>query len=268
VKPISVVITTKNGYTFTRHCLESLTWTLPRSAYEVIIVDNGSTDETSDLRESHDVRFIENRGNSLYGSWNMGIREARTEFVAVVNNDIAFLTRDWSSWLCAALTGDLLDWAFPLVIESQAPVFSSYDHVTDADVYPSLQVETRTGWFEACCFVIRRELLEDIGPFDEDFEIWYGEKDYEIRLLAAGRRYGAVRNAVIRHFGSSTLRVGFQERRKFEEDTGQLPQLNERALRDYHTFRAKWGETDLSSLGLRMPEFGRVPLAPGDGSGQ
>ncbi len=261
-KDLTIVVTTKNGYSFTRYCLESITWTLPRELYDIVIVDNGSTDETLDFQGLDGIRFVENQGASLYGSWNIGIEEARTEFVVVLNNDVVFVTPDWWRWLRAGLNEHDLDWVFPLGIESQKPFFDTYKVIRESASLGKLVIESRLGWFEACCFAIRKSLVNDLGSFDDRFEIWYGEKDYEIRLLASARRYAAIRNVVIRHFGSSTLRVGLDERRVFEgaaiED---LANLNSRAHADFETFKRKWSDAELAPLGLRIPPFGRKSLA-------
>jgi O-antigen biosynthesis protein len=264
---LTIVITTKNGFFFTRYCIESITWTLPRGSYELIVVDNGSTDETCNLRELDGIRLIENGGTSLYSSWNMGIEAARNEFVMVLNNDIVFLTPNWWQWLRRGLVDHGFDWVFPLSIESQRPIFGARERIEQSSALDALVAEHRPGWFEACAFAIHKRILDDVGSFDDTFDIWYGEKDYEIRLLAAGRKYAAVQNVVVRHFGSSTLRVGFENQSTFDRGFAEdIPSLNLRAREDYEKFQHKWSDSQLAPLGLRMPEFGRRPLAVQDPS--
>jgi GT2 family glycosyltransferase len=60
------------------------------------------------------------------------------------------------------------------------------------------EVVTELGKFEACCFFASKRLFSEIGPFDADFGVWYGEKDYEIRLLLANKRYGQAQGVAIR----------------------------------------------------------------------
>lgn len=256
---VSIVITTCNGYALTRWCLESITWTLPKDSYEVIIVDNGSTDETVTLRDRY--RFVENEVPSLYESWNRGFAAAASDLVVCTNNDVAFCTRDWAAWLARALEQGEADWVYPELIETQALVPDVYARTRRAEARGDLQFELHRGTIAGCCFAARRALLEEVGPFDPQFAVWYGEKDYEIRLLLARRRYGVVRNAVARHFGASTIRVASSE---IETSAGPAVESSSDfdaiARRDYGRFVAKHRATPLASIGLRMPPFGPLPL--------
>ena len=239
---VSIVITTLDGYPFTRGCLESISCTLAPGSYEIVIVDNGSSDETLGLEREHE--FVRNPVPSLYESWNRGIAAAGSDWVVCTNNDVFFCTRDWWRWMHRALEGEL-DWAYPEMVETQAVVAGMYDRIGDALRQEQLQVTLEHGTLAGCCFALHRSLIEEVGPFDSQFGVWYGEKDYEIRLLQAGKRYGRVGNAVARHFGSSTIRV------------------DDVARRDYERFRGKHEETPLQPLGLQMPPFGPHALKAG-----
>src|SRR5207244_1844716 len=74
----SIVIVTHNEIGFTRSCLESLRF-VTDEPYELIMVDNGSTDGTVEyLRSARDVRFIENADNRGFpAAANQGIRASR-----------------------------------------------------------------------------------------------------------------------------------------------------------------------------------------------
>jgi GT2 family glycosyltransferase len=253
---VSIVVTTHDGYPFTRWCLESLAATLAPGSYEVILVDNGSADETLRLRSHY--RFVENSGTSLYESWNLGIEAARTEFVVCTNNDIWFCTRDWWSWLRRGLERGV-DWVYPTVLEHQDVDLLLYERIAGAAAHDDLALTVERGTISACCFAMRRSLLEDVGRFDRQFDVWYGEKDYEIRLLMAGRRYGEVANAVVRHFGASTIDLAHADPRDFAfERRGR--RFEEIARADYDRFQRKHESTPLESIGLRMPGFGPLPL--------
>lgn len=255
---VAIVITTHNGYPFTRWCLESISCTLAPGSYEIVIVDNGSSDET--LKLEREYEFARNPGQSLYESWNLGIAASKSDWVLCTNNDVFFCTPDWWRWMQLALEGEL-DWAYPDMVETQAVVPDMYSRIRRALDLKELEVRPERGTLAGCCFALHRSLLEEVGPFDPQFEVWYGEKDYEIRLLQAGKRYGRVANAVTRHFGASTIQLGTGDPGNFTfEPTGSAFGHEERARRDYERFRHRHRATPLESLGLRMPPFGPHPL--------
>ncbi|MFI7121884.1 glycosyltransferase family 2 protein [Amycolatopsis sp. NPDC049868] len=259
--PVTIVITTFNLYSCTRWMIESITATLDSSDYEIVIVDDGSTDETRHLRKHY--RFLETGGAGLYAAWNKGIEAAETQHVLVCNNDLAFCTRDWWRWLHQALATTDAKFVYPHLIEQQSPCNELYHVTAEADAMSDLVLEDTYGRIEAACFALDKALVDEIGPFDADFKMWYGEKDYEIRLAAAGVRYTRVKNAVVRHYSSSTLSHGLPER-DFAFDLPRSPRLDAVVRKDYEIFKAKHSAASLEPLGFTFPEFGRHPLGRAD----
>ena len=87
---VTVVIVNWNGARHLEECLDSLRAQTLRSDVEVIVVDNGSTDESLDLLEQQRafVRLIRNSDNRGFAAGcNQGIQVSRSEFVALLNND-------------------------------------------------------------------------------------------------------------------------------------------------------------------------------------
>ncbi|HYP41914.1 MAG TPA: glycosyltransferase [Chloroflexia bacterium] len=235
---LTIAITTKNKYSLTRYCLESISLTLPPDAYEILIVDNGSNDETLELANFH--RFVSNTAGGLYESWNIAVRETRTDYVAILQNDVYFCTPDWWHWFRLAATQTDAQWLYPVLVESQQIVPRTYDIAKAAAGKSDLDFAYRYGTIDSPCFVIPRSLFDVVGPFDSRFDIWYGTEDYEIRMIEAGIRHGQVRNVVVRHFGHSTLVVNSRETRPYGLKSGMEPAVVERAKRDYELFRTKY----------------------------
>ncbi|MCG2737608.1 MAG: glycosyltransferase family 2 protein, partial [Candidatus Methanoperedenaceae archaeon] len=87
--PVSVIIVNFNGKHYLKNCLSSLS-AQSYPAIEVIFVDNGSGDGSVEYvrKEFPSVRIIESKKNLGFAKGNnLGIREARGELIATLNND-------------------------------------------------------------------------------------------------------------------------------------------------------------------------------------
>ena len=93
---ISVVVPVFNGEVTIEACLESLlTQTYLRDRYEIIVVDNDSTDGTVDVIKRYPVRYVlEREVQSSYAARNRGIREATGDIIAFTDADCV-ASRDW-----------------------------------------------------------------------------------------------------------------------------------------------------------------------------
>jgi GT2 family glycosyltransferase len=105
---VSVIVLNYNGRNFLRKCLSSLKLTnYPKSKYEVLLVDNGSTDDSTEfvVRNFPWVRVIFLHQNFGFGGGNnRGVKFAKGEYVAFLNNDTE-VTENWLSELVQASIG-------------------------------------------------------------------------------------------------------------------------------------------------------------------
>jgi GT2 family glycosyltransferase len=199
--------------------LESLLCKLRGQTYpieEVLVVDDGSEDDSADFAEAMGARAIRMQAHGGFAkAVNRGIRESCTPLVAIMNNDVE-PAPDWLQTLCAGLapdawfaTGRILQAANPGLIDA------AYDAVCrggaacrlgngrkDGPVFR----EPRRIWstpFTAALF--RVELFERIGLLDERFETYLEDVDFGLRCALAGCAGRYVPEAVAFHQGSSTL---------------------------------------------------------------
>ena len=95
-KLTSIIIPTYNQLEYTRWCLDSIRY-YTGEPYELIVVDNGSTDGTVEyLWSQEDIRFIHNRENKGFaGGCNQGISHSAGDYVLLLNNDTVVA----SGWL-------------------------------------------------------------------------------------------------------------------------------------------------------------------------
>src|SRR4030043_1295029 len=87
-KQISIVIPTFNSAQVLKACLESLAnQTVSGEAYEVIVVDDGSTDETKDIVAKYPVRYIYQQNRGPAAARNNGVNHAQGEIVLFTDAD-------------------------------------------------------------------------------------------------------------------------------------------------------------------------------------
>lgn len=211
---VSIVITNWNGRAYLGDCLASLR----RQTYqqhEIIVVDNASTDDSVPFVREHfpEVVLVQSgRNRGFIGGNSLGVRVARGEWLALLNND----TIVDPGWLAA-----LLDAARPPdVAGSTGKVYALDDPGRVAFTLPLLNPLTaRARWTNADYpvsdvhylagnnLVVKRRVLDEVGFFDPGYDSYYEETDWCARMIRAGYRLVYTPHAIIRHkeLGSTSL---------------------------------------------------------------
>ena len=83
---VSVVMATRNAGRFLDTALTSVR-SQSFQDLEIVVVDKDSTDDTREIAEAHDVRFLRQRGTGYAGAWNEGVEAARGELIAFLDSD-------------------------------------------------------------------------------------------------------------------------------------------------------------------------------------
>lgn len=228
---VSIIIVNFNGREFLKRCLTSfLNTDYPH--FEVIVVDNGSTDGSVDLVErlfgSHScIKIVKNCENSGHAEGcNIGARTARGEFLVFLDSD----TEMNAPGFVAANHEDLCvsdDWLWELVRAmerdesigvAQAKILlakdrSRLDHTgiaVDAlgtwhTTYGSKENEFRKNFeiFAASsgCCITRRKVFNEIGGFDSDYFIYDDDTDLSFRTRLLGYRIYFVSSSKVTHHG-------------------------------------------------------------------
>ncbi len=216
---ISVVVLNYNGKRYLDDCLSSLAAQTFRDL-EVIVVDNASTDGSVEHIESNFswVRLVINKENlGFAGGTNSGIRAAKGEFILTFNNDARADSRlleylhkpmaDSKVGVCAAKM--LLDDGR---INSAGICLSRSGAAWDRGMFePDIgQYDAQEEVFGACAgaALYRREMLDEIGLFDEDFFLYMEDVDLAFRARLAGWNCIYVPEAKVFHHHGGTAGAG------------------------------------------------------------
>jgi len=194
----SIVIITHNRLDMTRPCIESIL--RHTSNFELVLVDNGSTDGTVEYLKSKPARLIQNPKNlGVPIARNQGIRAANCSLVVLMDNDIE-VREGWLEALAAA-EADIAG------IEAW-----QIDPKTFGTSRRCVNPNERFDYLGGACCLFRRRVFEEVGLLDEGFSPAYEEDvDLCIRAKAAGMTLKWVDTPKIIHKQHATLIGGGQK---------------------------------------------------------
>src|SRR5574340_172226 len=218
MKTISVIIANLNGAAYLTDCLQSLSEQTFRD-FEVILVDNGSTDSSLKLvrKDFPWVRVIALQTNTGFAQGNnIGFRASGSEYLATLNND----TIADSGWLKALYEAAEADNTIGMV-GSKISLGRDGNELDSAGMilYPDGMTRQRghgeedKGQFDgitellfpsACAALYRHKMLRETGYFDEDFFSYCEDADLGLRGRLAGWKAVLAPNAKVRHLYSRT----------------------------------------------------------------
>lgn len=220
----SIIIPTYNGLHLLRTCIEAIkTWT--DTPYEIIVVDNASTDGTADYCRMSGITFIslpDNRG--FPAACNLGLLLASGDEVLLLNNDVV-VSAGWLSNLKAALysspyvgiVGPVTNYAsgrqqIKTGYTGLAEFHAAARHANIPDPRKWVPVKRLVG----LCFLLKREVLESVGLLDERFSPGhYEDDDYCYRARLQGYRLLIAGDCLVHHEGSASFKKeysnGWQE---------------------------------------------------------
>jgi GT2 family glycosyltransferase len=209
---VSVIIVCYNNEADLGTCLSSVC-DQSLDDYEVIVVDNGSTDGSVQyVRDHHpEVRLVENESNRWFtGGNNDGVAAARGEYLAFVNPDVA-VEPDWLEELIRPLRDDesvglstsrIVRYGEPDRLNACGNVahYTGLGFCRGLDDGPkAYSTQESVPAVSGCSFAVRRSVYEEVGGFDELFEMYYEDLDLSWRVQLAGYDIVTAPESVLYH---------------------------------------------------------------------
>jgi GT2 family glycosyltransferase len=214
----SIVVVTHDGLAFTRLCLETLLANTTGD-FEVVVVDNASTDGTSDyltglVRHHARVRVLLNsRNGGFAAASNQGLGLAAGENLVLLNND-TMLAPGWLGGLLAHLRAARVGLVGPVTnrIGNEAEIQTEYRTWGEFLRLAARRSREHAGeWLEVrtpamFCLAMRRETYLRLGPLDERYEVGLLEDDdYADRARQAGFQLRCAEDVLVHHFGEASF---------------------------------------------------------------
>lgn len=222
--PISIIVLNYNTRELTLQCLASVVPALNRRSWQMIVVDNGSTDgSVGAIRLQYpSVEIIRSERNlGFAGGNNLGLQLAGGHVVFLMNSDVLaaadtlqalaqqFDARPAWGAISAGLRtsngeaqafayGDDPTLRYLLQRGSHALLKRGPLHPWDVDQ----PIETE--WVSGACLAVRREVVQQVGPLDERFVLYFEDNDWCLRIRQAGWKVVYDPRLTVTHLGGQS----------------------------------------------------------------
>ena len=248
-KKVTIIILTWNGLAYTKRCLETLRGRTAFPDYEVVVVDNGSTDGTVEyLKSVCWLRLIENGSNLGFVRGNnraLAECEGDSDFV-LLNNDTEIFQSDWLSRLQGSaysspevgLVGSRLRRPGGMLQHAGTymPVETFWGQQVGAGEKDVNQynADAEVEGLVFACVYLKREGYERGGPLDEDYFSYFEDSDYCLKARSHGYKVICCGSATVIHHENTSTKVN-------KVSHGEM------FLESQQTFKRKWQATLESS---------------------
>lgn len=215
----SIIVLSRDNLAFTRMCLASIFENTEYPNYELLLIDNGSSDGSAEELQRlaglvPHVRAFLNDHNAGFGPGNnQGLREATGDILVLLNND-TMVPRGWLTRLARHLENPEIGLLGPASNRTcnEAQIDIPYQTYADYKAVARSQGEGHEGELHPIrmpmmfCTAFRRDVYERVGPLDERFETgMFEDEDYALRAKAAGFRVVWTPEVYVHHAYHATI---------------------------------------------------------------
>ena len=198
---LSIIIVNFNTEKLLRDCLQSVFKHTQNLSFEVIVVDNNSADGSLKMLEKDfsQVRVVASQKNlGFAGGNNEGIRKAKGEFILLLNSDTKLEKNGFLKLVELAKTKKNLGICGPRLLNEdkttqpstmpflRLPMAAIWLFTGDRFLKKSPSLSKRVDWLSGACFLIKREVIDQIGFLDEKFFMYVEEMEYAYRASKKG----------------------------------------------------------------------------------
>jgi GT2 family glycosyltransferase len=209
MEKVSIIIPVYNKIDITRRCIEHIRRMNRKESFELVIVDNGSTDETHDtLARDSDIVYIRNRENlGIARACNSAAAAAHHGILCFMHNDVFVWHEDWVSrlaeFIVATRDAGVVGLYGAKVLRKDGS-FRGRSIVHAKKGAPVMQSSyTKVAAVDGLLLAMSRRVLQRTGGFDEQFSIHYYDKDISMRAMDWGFT-NYVLNLPFEHASAST----------------------------------------------------------------
>lgn len=208
---VFIIILNYNGGRTLKKCLESV-YRIDYPNYQVVVVDNNSTDQSfEEARASFGkFNFIKNNqnvgfaaGNNVAIKWSL---EKMADYVFLLNNDALMEKNSLKELIKEAQKNKQVGILSPIIYQGETnKMWFSGGKIDWLKMRAShIEKTNKTDYITGCAMLIRKEVFKKIGLLDESFFLYYEDVDFSYRALRNKFKLKIVSRAKVYHFEKSS----------------------------------------------------------------
>ena len=188
--------------------------------HTIIVLDSSPSENGKEIVDRYSVnmniKYVKHRG-TIYEAWNAGLSLQKKGSIAFLNDDV------------------LVPLTFIEYLHKVSQAHKAYSYVPDTPSiehrektvignhfkwiqHPHLKIKN-TSWLTGFCFILTRSAINTIGTFDTNVKIWFGDFDYQERILDFAKRTNTqgiirIQGLYVYHYGTSSYKLYQRKVRK------------------------------------------------------
>jgi len=241
---VSILIPTKNNYKMIKRCIDSIEKNTNYSNKEIIIIDNDSDPNYKNYKKlkkyydslSHDI--INYKGNFNFSKMNnLAAKQSSGELLLFLNDDTKILESNWLDELVSICMQDDVGAVGPKLIFSDGTI----QHAgmvflkTGAGFHPGMRLKKNTNAYHnalnvmrdysavtGACLLVKKNIFEKVGGFDDQFDVYYGDSDLCLKIIDTSFRVIYTPFTELLHEGSNSIHYWHAGASFFDVENHQL----------------------------------------------
>lgn len=216
---ITVIVRTHNSSSFVEKSIESiLRQTLNNKYYEIVVIDDSSTDDTLNVLSIYgdQLKVFPNVSEGPISAINVGLEKSKGHYFILLDSDDVFLPEALETFL-VVIEDENVDFAY-----------SDYMEITENDEIQSVSLENNIFNSVAGGIIFRKSTVEKVGGYDE--KLFFPEYDLLLKLIKNGSTYQHIQKPLFKYYRHSesltsdkkAVENGFNQLRKIH---GHMPNL-------------------------------------------
>ena len=215
-EPVSIVVPTFNGALRIEACLDALQRQQTERAFQILVVDDGSTDGTAGIvKQFAGVRVIHQPNAGPAAARNRGAREAGASILLFTDDD-CIPAQNWIDAMLAPFTDPEVVGAKGVYRTRQKPIIARFVQIEYEDKYRLMSPEKDIDFIDTYSAAFRRDRFLEMGGYDTSFPVACAE-DVELsyRMSARGWKMRFVPDAMVGHTHPERLESYLRKKYKF-----------------------------------------------------
>jgi GT2 family glycosyltransferase len=220
---LSIIIVSWNTSALLQQCLDSIYRTPARFTFEVIVVDNGSTDDSVSLVNTNypAVRLIRNQKNLGFAQANnQGLQTGTGRYFLLLNSDTIVCPGALDALIDAADAAPTVGMVGPKLLNMDGTLQKSWSsfpsfwsevlgkNFRGRKPVPNTPNTFEVDWIMGACMLVRAETIQEVGKMDEDYFFYSEETDWCFRIRKRNWKIWYTTNAEVYHLGGGSADRG------------------------------------------------------------